>query len=194
MTKLQKKLYKRKWYLKNKEKIYKYNKKYIKEHLKWYKKYIKKYMKNYKYDRSKYTKKYRQEHVLEIKLDKKIYRQKNKDKLALYMKNYRKSINHKIKNHLISRIWHVLKGINKSKSTMKLVGCSLDFLKQYLESQFKQGMNWNNYGLRGWHIDHIRPCASFDLRKVSEQKKCFHYTNLQPLWAEENWSKNCKVL
>lgn len=192
ITKLQQKLYKRKWYLKNKEKIYKYNKKYIREHLKWYLNYMKKYLKNYKYDRNKYSKKYRKEHILKIKLDKKIYRQKNKNKLAIYMKNYRKSINHKIKNQLICRIWHVLKGINKSDSTMKLVGCSIDKLKKYLESKFKSGMTWKNYGK--WHIDHIKPCASFNLSKPSEQRKCFNYKNLQPLWAEDNWSKNCKVL
>jgi len=70
---------------------------------------------------------------------------------------------------------------------MKLVGCSIDFLKQHLENKFKPGMSWKNYGK--WHIDHIRPCASFDLRKPAEQKKCFHYSNLQPLWAKENLVK-----
>jgi hypothetical protein len=53
-------------------------------------------------------------------------------------------------------------------------------------------MSFKNYGK--WHIDHIRPCASFDLSKASEQKECFHYTNLQPLWAEDNLSKGIKVL
>jgi len=72
---------------------------------------------------------------------------------------------------------------------MKLVGCSIDQLKQHIEKQFKKGMSWDNWGIYGWHIDHIKPCASFDLTKESEQKKCFHYTNLQPLWAKENLKK-----
>ena len=51
-------------------------------------------------------------------------------------------------------------------------------------------MSWDNYG--DWHIDHIRPCCSFDLSKIEEQEKCFHYSNLQPLWAEENMTKGGK--
>ena len=74
---------------------------------------------------------------------------------------------------------------------MKLLGCSLDFLKQYLEFQFKKGMSWSNYGK--WHIDHIKPCASFDLSKPNEQHKCFNYINLQPLWAIDNLRKKDKI-
>ena len=78
----------------------------------------------------------------------------------------------------------------KSASTKILIGCSIDFLKQHLESKFQQGMSWKNYGK--WHIDHIRPCASFDLSQAREQKKCFHYKNLQPLWARDNILKKNK--
>ena len=53
-------------------------------------------------------------------------------------------------------------------------------------------MSWNNYGK--WHVDHIRPCIDFDLSKPEEQQKCFHYTNLQPLWAEENMRKHYKFV
>ena len=51
-------------------------------------------------------------------------------------------------------------------------------------------MTWENHTTHGWHIDHVKPCAVFDLSKPEEQKKCFHYTNLQPLWAKENLSKS----
>lgn len=80
-------------------------------------------------------------------------------------------------------------GGEKSKKTMQLVGCSMDELKSHIEKQFKPGMTWGNYGKNGWHIDHIRPCASFDLTNEEQAKACFHFTNLQPLWWFENLSK-----
>ena len=74
----------------------------------------------------------------------------------------------------------------------------LIILKQYLEKQFTKGMSWDNYGNPNgdhtscWHIDHIKPCASFDLTQEDQQKECFHYTNLQPLWAIDNLKKGGK--
>jgi hypothetical protein len=79
------------------------------------------------------------------------------------------------------------KGVRKTTKTEKLLGCSVHELKNYLEAQFKDGMTWTNYGQ--WHVDHIKPCCSFDLTKPEEQRACFHYTNLQPLWADENYTK-----
>ena len=73
--------------------------------------------------------------------------------------------------------------IKKTSKTQELVGCNYDFLMGYLEKQFTKGMTWQNYGKDGWHIDHIKPCASFDLTNPQQQRECFHYTNLQPLWA-----------
>lgn len=80
-------------------------------------------------------------------------------------------------------------GGEKSKKTMQLVGCSMEELKSHIEKQFKTGMTWSNYGKNGWHIDHIKPCASFDLTNEDQAKACFHFTNLQPLWWFENLSK-----
>jgi hypothetical protein len=76
---------------------------------------------------------------------------------------------------------------------MKLTDCTMQFLRQYLESKFKSGMTWKNHGVYGWHIDHIIPISSFDLTKEEDQRKCFHYTNLQPLWAEDNMKKGNKL-
>ena len=123
----------------------------------------------------------------------KLWKKENRDKINPIRNNYDKkkrktNINFKILCNLRSRISNALKRNNKSKTTMKLIGCSVKQLKQHLEKQFKVGMTWNNYGK--WHVDHIRPCASFDLSKPKEQYKCFHYTNLQPLWAKENLEKN----
>jgi hypothetical protein len=79
----------------------------------------------------------------------------------------------------------------KRCKTMELTGCSLEELTQYIESKFITGMSWENYG--EWHIDHIRPCASFNLEDIEEQKKCFHWSNLQPLWAKDNLRKGSRT-
>ncbi len=81
---------------------------------------------------------------------------------------------------------------SRSARFQELLGCTLEEAKVYLEKQFKPGMTWKNHSFRGWHIDHKRPLASFDLTDVEQQKPAFHYTNLQPLWARENLSKNAK--
>ena len=81
----------------------------------------------------------------------------------------------------------------KKSSALVLLGCSLEELQKYLEQQFTEGMSWDNQGIRGWHIDHIIPCSSFDLTDIEQQKKCFHYTNLQPLWWYDNLSKSDKI-
>ncbi len=94
---------------------------------------------------------------------------------------------YRLKMNLRTRLRDVMKGISKSATTMELVGCSIDELKAHIEGQFTDGMNWDNYG--EWHVDHIRPCASFDLTDPEQQKLCFNYTNLQPLWAEDNLKK-----
>jgi len=79
----------------------------------------------------------------------------------------------------------------KTSSAINLIGCSLEELVANLQMQFRDGMTWDNYG--DWHIDHIRPCNSFDLQDVDEQKACFHFSNLQPLWGRENILKGDKM-
>lgn len=97
---------------------------------------------------------------------------------------------YRIRRTLRSRLTNALKGKGaKSQKTLELLGCSVEQLKQHLEMQFQEGMDWSNYGKHGWHVDHIIPCVSFDLFDPEQQKKCFHYTNLQPLWAEDNLKK-----
>ena len=81
---------------------------------------------------------------------------------------------------------------NKTKKTCELIGCNWEQLKKYLESKFQQGMSWENYAYYGWHIDHIIPLASASNRE--EMEKLCHYTNLQPLWAQDNLSKGDKIV
>ena len=82
-------------------------------------------------------------------------------------------------------------GYKKTDTTKKLLGCTPNELKIHFESQFKEGMSWDNYG--EWHVDHIKPVSSFNMADVEQQKQCFHYTNLQPLWAMENFLKSDNV-
>lgn len=125
---------------------------------------------------------------------------KNKDKVrAAQRKNHHKrkvvDINYKLTKLLRGRLLAAIsnRGVRLSK-TKDLLGCSVEFLKQYLESKFTDGMNWVNRGNKGWHIDHIIPCDAFDLTKLEEQRKCFHYTNLQPLWWYDNFKKSNKII
>ena len=94
--------------------------------------------------------------------------------------------------NLRNRVWSTIKRGTKSARTLELLGCDILTLKKSLEANFLLGMTWENYGQR-WHVDHIIPCAKFDLSLASEQRTCFNYTNLQPLWAEDNLAKGSKV-
>jgi hypothetical protein len=132
-----------------------------------------------------------------IKLSKKKYRANNKDKIKEYdlknkdRKNKKKvelrklNPNKRVQHCLQTRIRTAIKSMGGEKfgHTEELIGCSIQFYKEYLESKFTKGMTWENYGVSGWHIDHIKPCVSFDLSDPKQQKLCFHYTNTQPLWA-----------
>ena len=91
------------------------------------------------------------------------------------------------------RVTMVKWGGRKAARSEALLGCTVEQARKHLESQFLPGMTWENHGVHGWHIDHIRPCASFeDLSDLEQQKQCCHWTNLQPLWAEDNRAKSDK--
>lgn len=121
-----------------------------------------------------------------------VWRKKNPDKIREYERKQRENLQRVIKNRLCSRLRGVLKrkNIRKTGRTINLIGCSWKLLVSHITSQFQDGMSWSNRNL--WHIDHIRPCASFDLTDPGQQKACFHYTNLQPLWSQSNMKKGKK--
>lgn len=99
-------------------------------------------------------------------------------------------INSRLISYYHVRIWFALKKKIRSKHTRELLGCEIDFFKKHLENKFIEGMTWNNYGK--WHVDHIKPCSSFNLSKEKELLECFNYKNLQPLWAKDNIIKGSK--
>jgi hypothetical protein len=123
---------------------------------------------------------------------KKAYYEEHRDEIIareqLYVKN---SITAQISKKLRSRFYQAVKKGYRAGSAVRDLGCSVKELKVYLEKKFQPGMNWKNYGK--WHIDHIIPLSSFDLTDRDQVKKACHYTNLQPLWAEDNLKKWAKM-
>lgn len=140
-----------------------------------------------------YSAKYRRENPEKVKELKAKYYQENFEKINAYIrKRYKNDENFRIEKLLRNRLWYALKSqsAKKSKRTSELVGCSIDELWKHLEKQFKDGMTRQNLG--EWHIDHIKPCSLFDLTDPEQQKECFNYKNLQPLWAIDNIKKSNK--
>ena len=174
---------KRIWRINNKEKNKQYNKKWRLDHKDKYRLYNKK--------RNKPTKQKRKE-------QKKRWKTNYPDKyIAQYRKEWqrRKSIaGERIKSALRCRLYGAIKSqsVKKTNHTMELLGCSVEFLWSHLESMFSDGMTRENYGK--WHVDHIKPCASFDLSDPEQQRECFNYKNLQPLWAKDNLKKADKII
>jgi len=154
-------------------------------------------------------KKYSEKNREKVLLKKKEYYYKNKEKLKKYAKIYRETHKKQINNYwkirlkydvsfklscsLRNRLNVAIKINQKSGSAVKDLGCSVPELKLYLESKFQPGMTWENWSRTGWHIDHIVPLSSFNLQNREEFLKACHYTNLQPLWSEENWGKGVSL-
>jgi len=80
--------------------------------------------------------------------------------------------------------------IKRFCNAKELLGIDVVLASKYIQKRFKKGMNWDNHSILGWHIDHIIPCFKFDLNKLNEQKKCFNYKNLQPIWAKDHKIKS----
>ena len=115
------------------------------------------------------------------------WREKNP---AYHRRRYATDTQYKAACLLRSRLIKAIKSIGDSKAytTSQCIGCTPAELIMHLASLFEPGMSWSNHGK--WHIDHIKPCATFDLTDPEQQKACFHYTNLQPLWAVDNLRKS----
>jgi len=134
--------------------------------------------------------KYRQSHKASHAARVKKWRKHNKDKVnkaaRLRKKRLPKDCNELITGRLRGRVYSALlsQGVCRRTDVGKLIGCSIDFYKKYLALKWAKGMSWNNYGK--WEVDHIRPCALFDLSREEDRLACFHYSNTRPLWKAEN--------
>jgi hypothetical protein len=174
----------KKWRDKNPDKHKKqydsYNKIYKSNNKEYSEEYDKKYRRNNKNSLYKYRKEYdsRPETKKLIQEQKKRYNEKHKIKL-------------KIKGAFTRRVKRLFenKRVQQKSQTLYLLGCSILEYKQYLEKQFLPEMTWDNHG-DIWEIDHIIPCAHFNIEEESEQLKCFHYLNTQPLFKTTEIAEN----
>ena len=142
------------------------------------------------------AKAYHQEHTEQARVTSSKYYKIHGDRLRRYQVEYSRNryandSTYRLMCSLRNRLRQALKGNDKSETTKNLLGCSVDRLRSYIQSKFTEGMHMGNYG--DWHLDHVQPCASFDLSDAKQQRACFHYTNLQPLWAKDNLIKSSKV-
>ena len=130
----------------------------------------------------------------QIRLARQQYRKLHKKEIAEYDKLWRThkrliDLEFKLLCNLRSRLNTALKKNYKTGSAVADLGCSIRELKAYLESKFQAGMSWDNWSPTGWHIDHIIPLSSGNLEDREFLLKVCRYTNLQPLWAEDNCRK-----
>ena len=130
-----------------------------------------------------------------VKAEKARWRRGHKKHKADYERKRRfNNSNHRISCNIRSAMAKALTNGVKSAHTEELLGCSIGYLRQHLESLFTEGMSWDNWGRYGWHIDHIIPLSYFDFTDPEQQKRAWHYTNLRPLWAEDNLKKHDKII
>jgi hypothetical protein len=124
------------------------------------------------------------------------YRLKNKKEINEHRKERKKiDINFRLSDNLRIRLSNAITRGQKAGSAIRDLGCSVDYFKKYLESKFSTGMSWDNYGWgeNKWNIDHIHPLSKTDLTNRIELLKVCHYTNLQPMWHNENMKKGNKI-
>lgn len=105
---------------------------------------------------------------------------------------YKHDIQYRLRKRIRGRILSAIKKNCKTAPSLSLLGCSIKRFKSYLEAKMTQGMTWEKFIRGDIHLDHVKPCSLFDLSKDSEQRRCFHYSNTQPLWAVDNLKKSNK--
>lgn len=101
--------------------------------------------------------------------------------------------NYRLYCNLRKRVSKVIKGESKAFRSLELLGCSVEEYRKWIEWQFMDKMSWENHG-KFWHVDHVTPCASFNIQDPEEQLKCFNWKNCHPMKASDNLRKKDKIL
>lgn len=181
---------------KNKDKIFLMKQKYRNENKEKIAQTLADYYLNNKDTKINYNKNYYTNNKQKIQKQKREYETRPETinlRKARFNTRYYSDINFKLKNNLRARLRLAIKRGSKLGSSVRDLGCSIEKLKLWLEMHWQDGMSWDNYGPKGWHIDHIIPLASLDLTNKEQFLKAVHFTNLQPLWAEDNYDKKDKL-
>ena len=197
----------RKYRQSNREKIAAYNRKYRQNNKEEIAAKGRKYYQENKQRVAAKDRKYRQNNKDKIAARKREYQKQNKDKIAAYHREYYQENKEKrndrirkrrkndpvyaITKRLRCRMWEAVKAAGLDKkcdSSSELLGISYQGLKEWLEAQFTEGMTWENRS--DWHVDHRVPCDAFDMTVPEQQRICFWYKNLQPMWATRNLQKS----
>lgn len=135
------------------------------------------------------NKRYYEKNKESICLYKSAWQKENSEKRRLRLnERYKTEPNFRIAVLLRTRMLNALRNAQKFGAALDILGCSVEYFKEYIASKFKGNMTWENRG-KVWHLDHIKPCAKFNLSDESQQRICFHYTNMQPLFVAENLVK-----
>lgn len=123
------------------------------------------------------------------------YAQRNPEKILANLRRRRLNPHQRLRDALSARLNQAIRKQSCGIKTIEMLGCSLTDFVIYLESKFEVGMSWENYGNKKgqWSVDHIIPCAIFDLTKLEHRLRCFHFSNLQPMWHIKNMRKNAKI-
>ena len=204
----------RSYYLENKERVRERGKKYREENSDKIKQRKRKYRENNKEKIDQKNKEWVKKNRERVRQNKRKWEENNPEKVkeskAKYRKNNRKkcqeavnkwrrrkyaeSIDYRLTCTIRRYCSHITKLMKQKKElrSIEYLGCTIEELKAHLESQWQEGMSWDNHGLHGWHIDHIKPLDWY-IKNSDDPWQANHYTNLQPLWAEENHSKNNKI-
>ena len=180
INKEQLKIRNKEYYVNNKEKVKSLTKNYRSNN----KDKIQEYNENNKESRIKYSKQHYQKNKDYIREFHKKWNSENREWYRKWEKDQNlNNPQYRLRKILRCRLYHAIKSQNtiKSNKTLTLLGCTTLEFKQYLEALFLPEMSWSNHGTI-WEIDHIISCSSFDLTIPEEQAKCFHYTNMQPLF------------
>lgn len=183
-------------YVKHRDRYRETGKKYYEENKEWF---------------LNMCKEYRETHKEQKAATDKAYRERNKEYLQQYHKEYyaqnkeehiQKCVARSKVRKTYDKSYHICvntrerirSAVKKDKGvkqhTLSLIGINIVLYRDYIESLFTEGMSWDNYG--AWHIDHSRPCASFDLTDIIQQHFCFNYRNTQPMWGDENFQKSAR--